>query len=120
MSEDDAIEERDGERGLVNGDGEVVICRRANGRCIDHIYHRIDLAAVVSGEIRPACRWSQHDDGNWLPKPSNTLNDAWRECEYKACFGDTFRAVIAPSPHHTLLREMSVEEFEQAIDKREP
>jgi hypothetical protein len=118
MSEGHAIEERDGERVLVNENGERVICRRATGRSVRHIYHRIDLVAVADGTIQPACQCSGYDDGNWLTKPRNTLNDAWSGCDYQACFGDKPRAVTGPpSSQYTLLTEMSVEEFEQASGK---
>lgn len=118
MSEEYVIEERDGERMLVDDAGEEQVCRRDTGRNPCRIYHRIDLTAFADGDIRPACRCPRYADGNWLIKPRITLTGVWSGCEYQACFGDTLRMVTeASSTHYNLLTEMSVEKFEQAGDE---
>lgn len=114
ISGEPRVVERDGERVLVDGAGEELICRRETGRYIRRVYHHVDLAAFP-GAIRPACHCGRYDDGHWILKRRSTLNETWDGCEYGRCCGETPRASgRSASTHYRTLAEMSVEEFDQA------
>lgn len=86
------VVEHDGERLLVDENGDEVVCRRYTTNH-SRIYHRVDLDAFAAGEICPPCRvCGQRDDARWELALRPALDGIWRGCRFGPCFGD------GPSP----------------------
>jgi hypothetical protein len=108
------VVEREGERVLVDGNGDRLVCRLDQGRAEKRrIYHRVDLDAFAGGAVTPVC-YTPSEDRTYLLRREADLTPLWRGCTRAACFGEHEWGYQGCSTLTTTLTEMSVEEFDQA------
>lgn len=116
--------ERDGERIVVDENGDELVCRRdtthsSGGK---RLYHRIAAYAFeTTGEIVPACDHITHQDGVRMLLRRRDDLATWDGCSYQWCYGsydpyDPAQKACGKGGMAELLEEMSVEEFDVRLE----
>lgn len=95
------IVERDGERLLVDDEGQELVVRLDTySQC--RIYHAADLDAFADGEIRPPCRiCGCKPAGAWTLWQERALADNWSQCSFGPCFGGSASNAPRKSPEQS-------------------
>lgn len=115
--------ERDGNRVLVDENGDELVCRKKTGLQAGNsrIYHRVDVDHYIDEDVvRPAdLHTSRRNEPIWILRRRKTISSNWDGCSYAECYGDYDPSEDDSSGDYLAasLRNMSVDEFDAAVQR---